>query len=183
MKILDRLIIALFSLFLLGLSVFLIVIPFNLNGFFSIQNIAYFVFSMDGNYYYTLFGILLFIASIRVIFSGFSRKDEKIKGGSYLIARNDFGEIMIYSTTIVSLVQTVVDKFSGINNIKIDVRLTEGQVVINLTGDVSPGVSIPEVTKELQSVVKEYIENATGAKVSEINVKTNNVSVPNRVVR
>jgi uncharacterized alkaline shock family protein YloU len=183
MKILDRLIIALFSLIILALSVFLIMIPFNVSGFLSIQNISYFIVSMNRNYYYTLAGILLFIASIRIIFSGFSRKGDEVRGGSYLITRNDFGEIMIYSNTIVSLVQTAVEKFSGISNIKIDVRLMEGQVGINLTGDVLPGVSIPEVTKELQSVVKEYIENATGAQVSEINVKTNNVSVPTRVVR
>ena len=183
MKIVDRLIIALFSLFILALSVFLIIIPFNINGFFSIQNMNYFILSMHRNYYYTLFGILLFVASMRIIFSGFSRKGVESKGGSYLITRNDLGEIMIYSTTIVSLVETAVEKFSGISNIKINVELIEGQVGINLTGDVSPGVSIPEVTKELQSVVKGYIEDATGAKVSEINVKTNNVSVPTRAIR
>ncbi len=183
MKILDRLIIALFSLCILVLSFCLIVIPFNISGALSIGSIARLVSNMNRNYYYTLVGLLLFIASIRIIFSGFSRKDNK-PIGSYLVTKNEFGEIIIYSNTIIGLVQNVVDKFSGISNIKTNVNLFEGQVEIELIGDVLPEINIPEVTKELQSMVKEYIENATGAKVREIKVKANNVvSAPTRVIR
>ncbi len=182
MRILDRLIIAIFALFILFLSVCIILIPFNIYGPLSINSIAKMVLNMDRNYYYTLGGIFLFIASIRIIFSGFSRKTSKTEG-PYLITRNEYGDVVIYASTIVGLVQHVVEKFSGINNIKTRVNLSEGQVKIELTGDVLPEISIPEVTKELQSMVKEYIENATGAKVSEVKVMANNVSSPNRLVR
>lgn len=183
MKILDRLIIALFVLSMLILSFCLIVIPFNISGALSIDSIARLVSNMNRNYYYTLVGLLFFIASIRIIFSSFSRKDNK-PVGSYLVTKNEFGEIIIYSNTIIGLVQNVVDKFSGISNIKTNVNLFEGQVEIELIGDVLPEINIPEVTKELQSMVKEYIENATGAKVREIKVKANNViSAPTRVIK
>ncbi|WP_353095884.1 alkaline shock response membrane anchor protein AmaP [Tissierella praeacuta] len=182
MKILDRLIIALFSLCILILSFCIIVIPFNIPGILSVEGIVDIVRSMSKNYYYTLAGVILFIFSIRIIFSGFSRKESK-ETYSYLTTRNEYGEIVIYSNTIVGLVQNVVDKFSGISNIKINVNLSEGQVYIELIGDVSAGINIPEVTKELQAMVKEYIEDATGAKVNEVKVKASNVSVPNRVIR
>lgn len=182
MKILDRLIIALFSLCILVLSFSIIVIPFNIPGALSIGSIVRIVDNMYRNYYYTLAGILLFIASIRIIFSGFSRKDNK-PVGSYLATKNEYGEIIIYSNTIVGLVQNVVDKFNGMNNIKTNVNLSEGQVKIELIGDVLPEINIPEVTKELQSLVKTYVENATGAKVSEVKIKANNVSTPTRVIR
>lgn len=182
MKILDRLIIALFSLCALALSLCIIVIPFNIPGFLSIGNIAQIVSRMYKNYYYTIGGIVLFIASIRVIFSYFSRQDTRV-GGSYLITRSEYGEIIIYSNTIVGLVQNAIEKFSGINNIKTSVNLSEGQVRIELVGDVMPGINIPEVIKELQGIVKEYVENATGAKVDEVKVKTNNVSTHTRVIK
>ena len=69
------------------------------------------------------------------------------------------------------------------NNIRTSVNLLEGQIKIELMGDVLPEINIPEVTKELQVMVKEYIENATGAKVAEVKVKANNVAAPTRVVR
>ncbi|MGJ0846669.1 Uncharacterized conserved protein YloU, alkaline shock protein (Asp23) family [Tissierella praeacuta DSM 18095] len=182
MKIIDRLIIVLFSLCILILSFCIIVIPFNIPGFLSVDNIVAIVRNINKNYYYTLAGLIFFMASIRIIFSGFSRKETKSLD-SYLITRNEFGEIVIYSNTIVGLVENIVDKFSGMNNIKINVNLPDGQVHIELIGDVSPDINIPEVTKELQAMVKEYVENATGAKVTEVKVKANNVSRPNRVIK
>ena len=182
MKILDRLIIALFALCILVLSFCIIVIPFNIFGPLSINSIINMVANMNRNYYYTLDGIVLLIASIRIIFSGFSRKDNKTEG-SYLVTTNEYGEIIIYANTIIGLVQNVVDKFSGMNNIRTSVNLLEGQIKIELMGDVLPEINIPEVTKELQVMVKEYIENATGAKVAEVKVKANNVAAPTRVVR
>ena len=71
MKILDRLIIALFALCILVLSFCIIVIPFNIFGPLSINSIINMVANMNRNYYYTLAGIVLLIASIRIIFFWF----------------------------------------------------------------------------------------------------------------
>lgn len=182
MKILDRLLIAFFVLCILALSLCIIIIPFNISGFLSVNNILGIVGNMNNNYYYTIGGVILLIAVIRIIFSNFSRKDNNI-GSSYLITRNEYGEIIIYSNTIIGLVHSAIEKFSGINNIKTTVNLSEGQVKIQLIGDVMPGVNIPETIKELQILVKEYVENATGAKVDEIMVKTNNVAAHTRIIR
>ena len=107
MKILDRLIIALFALCILVLSFCIIVIPFNIFGPLSINSIINMVANMNRNYYYTLAGIVLLIASIRIIFSGFSRKDNKTEG-SYLVTTNEYGEIIIYANTIIGLVHHAV---------------------------------------------------------------------------
>lgn len=175
MKIVDRLVLALFSLLLAIFSLFIILIPFNINGIFSIENVGYFITSLEGNYYYTVVGIILIVVSISFLFSGIIR-NKKYDENSFLVMRNEYGEIIIYSHTIVGLVQNVVDKFSGINNIKTYVNLTEGQVEIEMNGEVMPEINIPEATKDLQALVKIHIENATGAQVKEIKVKINNVT-------
>jgi len=181
MKIIDRFMLGLFSLILAIFSLFIILIPFDINGFLSIENITYIVSGMKNNYYYVLIGIIIFVVCTSFLLSGIigNKKDNK---NSYLAMRNDYGEIIIYSHTIVGLVQNVVDKFSGINNIKTNVYLDEGQIEVEMNGEVSPEINIPEVTKNLQSLVKGHIEDATGAKVKEIKVKINNVT-PNKLYK
>ena len=181
MKIIDRLVLAIFSLLLAIYSLFIILIPFNINGIFSIENIMYLITSMEANYYYTVVGVILLVVSISFLFSGII-KNKEYDEKSFLVMRNEYGEIIIYSHTIVGLVQNVVDKFSGINNIKTYVRLSEGQVEVEMNGEVMPEINIPEVTKDLQALVKTHIENATGAQVKEIKVKINNVT-PNKLYK
>lgn len=181
MKIIDRLVLALFSLLLAIFSLFIILIPFNINGIFSIENIAYNITNMGGNYYYTVVGVILLVVSIGFLFSGII-KTKKYDDNSFLVMRNEYGEIIIYSHTIVGLVQNVVDKFSGINNIKTYVKLIEGLIQVEMNGEVLPEINIPEVTKDLQALVKTHIENATGAQVKEIKVKINSVT-PNKLYK
>lgn len=181
MKIIDRLVLAIFSLLLVIFSLFIILIPFNINGIFSIENLAYLITRMEANYYYTVVGVIIFLASMSLLFSGIF-KNRKYDEKSFLVMKNEYGEIIIYSHTIVGLVQNIVDKFSGINNIKTYVKLSEGQVEVEMIGEVMPEINIPEVTKDLQATVKTHIENSTGAQVTEIKVKINNVT-PNKLYK
>jgi len=182
MKNFDRLIIFLLSICVLILSLLIMIFPFNVQGFLSIEAIVKAVRSIDGNYYYVLVGIAFLIVSIRIIYCSLSKNNKEIED-SYLATKSEYGEIIIYSNTIIGLVQNVVDNFSGINNISTSVNLLEGQAKIELRGEVLPETNIPKITKELQASVKAYVENITGAKVKEVKVKINNVSVPSRVVR
>lgn len=181
-KIVDRLILTLYSLCLAVISFFVIIIPFNIKGFANINDGFNLVSSMEKNYIYSFVGLIFLIVSIRFLLSGIIGNKVK-ENDSFLSMKNEYGEIIIYSNTIVGLAQNVVDKFSSIKNIKTSVNLESGQINIQMNGEVMPETSIPDITKELQSKVKEYVETATGAKVGEITVKINNVSAPTRIVK
>ncbi|MDR7856147.1 alkaline shock response membrane anchor protein AmaP [Tissierella sp.] len=181
MKIIHRLILTLFSLFFAVFSLFLALIPFNFIGIFSVNNTMALVENMENNYYYTLLGIIVFIASIILLLYSLTGSKKNLEG-SFLAMRNEYGEIIIYSHTIVGIVQNVVDKFSGISNIKTSVTLTEGKIIVEMKGDVSAEINIPEVSKELQALVKDHIEKATGATVKELNINIYNVT-PIRALR
>ena len=182
MKIIDRLMLTLYSIFLAVFSLILIIIPFNISGILSINDVYYILRNVEGNYIYTLIGLALFVISVRFLFSGIKIK-RNAEVESFLLIRNDFGEVIISSNTIIGLVQNVCDKFSGIRNIKTKVDLNEGSINLFMRGEVSTEVNIPETSKILQSKVKDYVENSTGAKVSEVKVEISNVASPIRIVK
>lgn len=182
MKIVDRLVLTLYSLVIAVISLVLIIIPFNILGLINIKVVISLVQSMNGNYLYSLIGLIFFIVSIRFLLSGIiGTKDAKKE--SFLVMKNEYGEVIIYSNTIVGLVENIVDGFSGIKNINTSVNLFDGQIEVLMKGEVLPEINIPEKTKELQMKVKEYLEDTTGAKVGEIKVEINNVSAPTRMVK
>lgn len=182
MKIIDRLILALYSLSIAIVSLVIIVIPFDIPGIINIRDSVNIVQSMRGNYLYSLISLILFIISIRFLLSGIIGSKD-IKDESFLAMRNEYGEVVIYSHTIVGLVQNTANEFSGIENINTSVNLDSGEIEVLMKGEVVPEANIPDITRELQVKVKECLENATGAKVREIKVQINNISVPTRMVK
>lgn len=181
MKIYDRIILAIYSICLAVISFVIIIIPFDINGIFTIESGLEIVNSMKGNYWYSLVGLIFFLVSIRFLLSGIRMKPST-KTESFLVMRNEFGEILIYEQTIIGLVHNVASKFSGIRNIKTRVDLIDGQVNLSLTGEVSGEINIPDLGRDLQHRVKEHIEDITGAKTGDIKVEIGNVVAPtNRV--
>ena len=182
MKIYDRIILTIYSICLAVISFVIIIIPFNINGIFTIENGLDIVESMEGNYWYSLAGLVFFLVSIRFLLSGIKMKPSENKE-SFLVMRNEFGEILIYEQTIIGLVQNVASKFSGIRNIKTRVDLLDGMVNLSLTGEVNGEINIPELGRDLQQRVKEHIENITGAKTGDIKIEISNVVAPTSRVK
>ena len=182
MKIYDRIILTIYSICLAVISFVIIIIPFNINGIFTIENGLDIVQSMEGNYWYSLAGLIFFLVSIRFLLSGIKMKPS-VNKESFLVMRNEFGEILIYEQTIIGLVQNVASKFSGIRNIKTRVDLLDGMVNLSLTGEVNGEINIPELGRDLQQRVKEHIENITGAKTGDIKIEIGNVVAPTSRVK
>lgn len=175
MKIYDRLILAIYSICLAVISFVILIMPFDINGIFTIDSGLEIVKSMRGNYWYSLVGLIFFLVSIRFLLSGISAKSSE-NTQSFLVMRNEFGEILIYEDTIIGLVQNVASKFSGIKNIKTRVNLIDGQVSLAIKGEVTGEINIPDLGRDLQARIKEHIENITGAKTGDIKIEIGNVS-------
>ncbi len=182
MNIIDRVILLICSLCLTLLSVITIFIPFRNMGILSINNIDFIINNMKDNYIYSIMGLALLFGSIRLVFLSLSGHGDKGKV-KYLIQRSKYGEISISSETIVGLVKSVSNKFTGIRNIRTTVDILEGQIYIYLKGEVSPEINITQTTEELQKKTKEHIETCTGVDVNEIKVEINNVTAPIRNVK
>lgn len=66
----------------------------------------------------------------------------------------------------------------GVNNLSKGVKVVveNHHVRVNLALELDYGVSIPEISKKVQDRVKAAIENMTGLKVREVNVRVTGVA-------
>lgn len=182
MNIIDKIVLVIFSLCIAILSLALALFPFQGIEMISRDNVYMLIDNMIGNYIYTIIGIIFLLVCIRFIVITFKGNKAKDKT-TYLIQRTDHGEINISSETIVGLVESVSEQFTGVRNIKTRVDILEGQIFINLKGEVIPEINIPKTTEELQLKVKEHVENCTGVNVNEVKVLITNVTAPIRNVK
>lgn len=182
MKIIDRLILIVYTFCLAILSIIFIMFPFHQFGFLSMDNVFDYLNNMKGNYVYSLIGLAFLLVSIRFLISGITGDRENNKE-SYLIRHTEYGELKISTQTVEGLVQSIANKYSGIRNVRTNVKIFEGIVTIFLRGEVTPEINIPETTIDLQNKVKEHVEKCTGVEVSEVKVEIDNVTTPARVVK
>lgn len=167
---------------ILGLfSAMITILPFEQFTLLSVENISHLIESIKGNYIYSILGLVLFLISLIILYNSIRRNN--VNKINYISNRTDFGEIKISTETIRGMVHHVSGRFSGLNNIKVKIDVLEGQLYINIKGEVTPDVNIPEMTNTLQEKVKEHIENCTGVNVTEIKVFITNVSTPMRNIK
>lgn len=182
MNIIDRLLLIIYTICTALISILFILIPFDNIYLLSSSNIRYYITAMKNNYIYSVIGLAFLFVSIRFLvlaFKGNIRRDKE----SYLVRHTDIGEVKISSQTIIGLVESVANKFTGIRSIRPGVRIEEGILSIYIIGEVLPEINIPDVSLELQRKVKEHIENCTGAEVNDIKIQITSVTTPTRNVK
>lgn len=175
MKILDKTVLFIYSIFVIVTSFIIMVLPFDIRTILGIEDTVGIIRYMKGNYNYTLIGGILLVLSLVYLVYLFRAK-ETIKPGSFLVLRNEYGEILIYQETIIGLVNNIAAKFTGINNIRSKVVFVDGNISLSLKGESGNETNIPETSKELQMKVKEHVEHITGAKVNDIKVEIVNTT-------
>ncbi len=180
MNMLVRVLLFVLALLLGIISIIAIAFPFEKVEFLSIENIIYLLDTLKGNYVLSVVGLVLLLLSLRVLLLCFRTKVRGKEKISYVVNMNEYGEVKISSDTIIGLVHHVCNRITGIKNVKVKVDILEGQLYINLDGEVAPEINIPEVTNNLQVKVKENVESCTGVNVSEVRVFISNVTMPTR---
>lgn len=169
MSIFDKVLLTLVSILLILLSIFLILFTISNPNLISLNDLSEILANLKGNYIYIALGVFLILVSLRFIYISIGTR-EKVLKDNYIIQRSDFGQINISQNTIVGLAHSVTDKFTGIRNVKTKVDIVEGQLYLDLSGEVVAEINIPQTTEELQKKVKEHIEYTTGIGVNEIRV-------------
>ncbi len=109
--------------------------------------------------------ILGFAAGSWIIYPFFTKEKS-----TTMITKSDLGEVDITLDALDNLVNTIALQQDGVVEIKNRLKATEGGLSISLSGKVIPRVPIPELTENLQLLVKSYIEDTTGVTVKEIKV-------------
>lgn len=179
MNVLYRTLLFIYSLIVFILSAIGIIVILNIGG--MAENVAYRyqqLSSLPSFQWYGLgVGSFLFLVSMLFLFFGVRRR----KTTSSIEEVTETGHMSISITAIDSLVYKAARKFPSIQDMKVQIRVNEGQTLnIGLKATVDGRIPIPTLTQQLQESVKTEIEKTTEMEVKEISVKITDIAKPKK---
>ena len=191
MRIIDRMILYIYSLIILIESIIAILLVF---GWAKIESIVYLITDMlnNGAAYNTVFAIsvIFIILSIKAILFNSSRSRETIesagkrkdKMGEGVLLENEDGKLLISKDTIERLANSVVKNFSNIQDARTKVFIdSKNNIMIVVELQILQNTVIKDLNANLQSRIKEVVKQATDLEVNEVNVKIKNIiNVPQK---
>jgi len=167
MKTLARVLMVFVAFLLIGGALFMLAVNYNL-----LPGLAVYLPGWAGEE--VVLGVTaaaLLIALILLIL-GFRRA----KGpGNAVLKGSEYGEVAISIAAIENMVLRVVQQTQGIKDVSRQVSFTQDGLVINVKVRVMPDVSMPGLTNELQSKIKQYVEDITGITVHEVKIMVENI--------
>nr|WP_315989158.1 alkaline shock response membrane anchor protein AmaP [Desulforamulus aquiferis] len=86
------------------------------------------------------------------------------------------GQVKISLQAIENLVKKVVYQVHGVKDVKPRVIQSTGGIGLHIKAVVAPDISIPEVSREIQHRVQEYLAETTGITVTTIKIYVENIS-------
>ena len=93
------------------------------------------------------------------------------------------GEVHISLGAVESLVTKTARSIKGVRDMKAVITHADDGLHAHLTGTVSPEVSIPEVSEEIQSTVRQYVKRVVGVEMAEVRIDIENIAIDGRTRR
>ncbi len=170
MGLFDRIILALYTFCLAFISLGVILIGVQAVPLDIFQKVLFYLY---GRWDFAFIGLVFFIVSIRLLFSGLSLRKRKAAG---IVKEGKMGELRISFEAIHHMVQYAGYQIQGIQDIRTRVDNTPEGALLHLELIISPGTNLSAVTLEVQEKVKEYIETMVDIPVKAVQVSIGRVS-------
>ena len=191
MKIIDKIILNIYSLIILIESIIVILLIF---GWAKIEAIIYIIKDMLNNNiaYNILFGIsvVFIILSIKAMLFKNSRDKidlvetrRKDKMGEGVLIENEDGKLLISKETIERLANSVVNNYDNIQDARTKVIIyNKNEITILIELQILQNTIIKDLNANLQLRIKDIIKEATELEVKEVNIKIKNIiNIPQKI--
>ncbi len=182
MKILDKIILVIYSMIVLLESVIAIFLIF---GWTKVETLVLITKDVLNNYvaYNIVFAlsIIFIMLSIKTILfsSSKEKKDESKKQdklGDGVVLENDEGKLLISRDTIEKLASDVVRNFKNVQDFRTKVIIdAKNNIAIVIELQILQDTVIHDLNTNLQMQVKENIKKVTDLDVKEVNIKVKNI--------
>lgn len=184
MKIIDKIILNIYSLIILIESIIVILLIF---GWAKIETIIYIIKDMLNNNiaYNIVFGIsvVFIILSIKAMLFKNSRDTTEVvetqrkdKMGEGVLIENEDGKLLISKETIERLANSVVNNFENIQDARTKVIIyNKKDITIVVELQILQNTVIKDLNSNLQFRIKDIIKEATELEVTEVNIKIKNI--------
>jgi len=115
---------------------------------------------------------LAFLVSVRFIYYGFHRAE----ADQTLVHESDLGEVRISLGAVENLVRKVTRQVKGVRDVRGWVVPGGGRINVRLRTVISPDVSVPDVSGNIQNAVRDCLSNVVGVEAGEVRVFVENIS-------
>ena len=178
MKIIERISLTLFSMIILILSMVIMFVIFGWLDASVISSCLTYVINIPAasNTVMVLLVIFILFAIKCIFFDSASRDKNKIREG--VLLENEAGKLLISKDTIESLTESVVKEFESAEDIISKVILNKDNTIrIEIMMHTHPDAIIKDLSKNLQTKIKDTIKKSLGLEVKEINLKIKDIAV------
>jgi len=93
------------------------------------------------------------------------------------------GEISITVPAIKAIIMKAVRKVEGVKETSADIKSNPEGLIVYLHMMINPDYSVPEMCKNVQAMVKQYLETTGGLRVAEVKVLVDDLSVSGKKVQ
>lgn len=179
MRYLDRLINFIFSLVILVLAIVVIMVSAGFVGYDNVDSwIRLNIFSTANNTTTCIVAIVTLIAALKTTVF-LSRMNPKKK--NTILVDTNHGKIQIAAETIENTAKTVVKNYEEIKDVQVKMVKEKRGIKVYMALLVLPNTNIIELSAKVQDEVKEAIEDTTGVKVNNVDIKIKNITESRKV--
>jgi len=172
-KVVDKLLLFLYSIVIGCLSVFLLSIGFGWISRDLLNDLVGDLYRIDSiQITFAVVGVILFILSLRFFIVSLYRGSSSAPS---IDQRTDFGDIRISLETIENLTLKAASRQRGVKDLRARIRATDAGLDIVIRAVVDGESSIPVLTEEIQRTVKEHVEEIAGIPVTNVAVYVANI--------
>lgn len=173
-KIVDRLLLFLYSIAVLFAAVVLLL---SATGIISTQTTERFVSDvlfndLDMAILFIIITSLFALISIRLLYVSLRRAKTAVPS---IDQRTEFGDIRISIETVENLALKAAGRSRGVRDLRARVQISQSGLEVIIRSVVDGDQSIPVLTEEMQSNVKQYVEEITGIPVASVSVYVANI--------
>ena len=182
MRLLEKIILIIYSIIIFILSATLCCFIFNWIDFNTVISILKVIkYNHIISYITLIISIIFMLLSLKCIFFG-ARKKDYYKDN--ILLKNEEGKLVITKTSIENLVANVIKGFIGIQEYNIKVKLDkENNIVIDIIMQVKENAIIKELTDNIQKKVKNAIKKTSDLDIKEVNVKIKNIEQVKNIIK
>ncbi|NIK77466.1 putative alkaline shock family protein YloU [Paenibacillus castaneae] len=172
-KVVDKLLLFLYSIVILCLSVCMLSIGFGWINKSMMDDVVRELYRLDSiQITFAVVGVILFIISLRFFIVSLQRGSASAPS---IDQRTDFGDIRISLETIENLALKAASRQRGVKDLRVRIRATDAGLEIVIRAVVDGESSIPVLTEEIQRAVKEHVEDIAGIPVTNVAVYVANI--------
>ncbi len=180
MKILDKMILILFSIIILIISIVMLLLVFGIVSYTTISTLyAQVIANATATNITIAISVICILLAVKAIFFGSTSKSGNGLNGEGILLENESGKLLISKETIENLVNSVAKGFENTQSVTTKVIVdSQNTLKVFVTLMVLPNTVINELSINLQTRIKEVVKKVTDLDIKAIDIKIKNITTP-----